>query len=141
MAPIIEFDEQDFLRSKIVTPGWYRVRIDNVGEKPSKGTNADTTKIFPMSGVILFNAENGSEEFSGVPTPPSWNFNDNPNAKGFIIGFLKAVTGDPNFHDKRIELKAAEGKQVDVFIENDQYEGRIVNRINHQYRTPKQVQV
>ena len=141
MSPIVEFTDEDFLRGKIVTPGWYRVRVNNVMEKPAKGDNPKTTKIFPMEGTILYHADSGSEEFSGVPTPPSWNFNNNPNASGFILGFLKAVTGDPEFNAKRAELKATEGKEVDVYIDNDTFNGRVVNRINHVYRTPRTAQV
>jgi hypothetical protein len=137
--PIIEFDESDYLRNKIVVPGWYVVLVERVGQKPSKGDNPDTTTIWPIEGKIIKNAENGSTEFEGVPTPAGWNFNDNPRAKGFIIGFMKSlgVEGEP----KRIELAAAEGKMLEVFIENDTYEGRVVNRINHKYRPLRQVTV
>lgn len=133
MCPIVEFDSADILRNKIVSPGWYRVRVDHVGTKPSKGTNPDTTTIWPIEGTILKNAENGSEEFSGVPTPAGWNFNDNPKAKGFMIGFFESL-GAKVESGKRMELAAAEGKELEVFIENDTYEGRVINRINHKYK-------
>lgn len=136
--PIVTFSEEDILRSKVVTPGWYVVRVNRVNTKPSKGDNPETTTIWPVDGTIIKNAENGSEEFAGVPTPAGWNFNDNPKAKGFIIGFVKAVTGDDIKPGQRIELAAAEGKQLIVFIENDTFEGRIVNRINHKYKPYKE---
>lgn len=137
MSPIISFDDSDILRNKIVTPGWYRVRVTKVGTKPSKGTNPDTSTIWPVDGVIIKNAENGSTEFAGVPTPAGWNFNDNPKAKGFMIGFFQALGQDVETK-KRYELAAAEGKELDVFIENSNFEGRIINRINHQYRKPRE---
>jgi len=136
MSPIVTFSEQDILRNKIVTPGWYRVRVDRVGQKPSKGDNPDTTTIWPIEGTILKNAENGSEEFAGVPSPAGWNFNDNPKAKGFMIGFFNSV-GATVKPGERMELAAAEGHELEVFIENDTYEGRVVNRINHKYRAVK----
>jgi len=134
MTPIVDFSESDILRNKIVTPGWYRVRVERVGTKPAKGDNPETTTIWPVDGTILKNAENGSTEFAGVPTPAGWNFNDNPKAKGFILGFVNSIADSEINKAQRVDLSAAEGKEVEVFIENDTYEGRVVNRINHKYR-------
>ncbi len=131
--PRIEFSQQDILRNKIVTPGWYRVRVDNVGTKPSTSGNPETTTIWPIEGTIIKNADNDSVEFAGVPAPAGWNFNDNPRARGFMIGFFESL-GAKVTPGATLELKAAEGKELEVFIENDTYEGRIVNRINHKYR-------
>jgi hypothetical protein len=132
--PIIEFSEQDLLRNKIITPGWYVARVDQVLTKPAKGNNPETSTIWPIEGTVIKNADNGSVEFAGVPTPAGWNFNDNPRAKGFIEGFLRCVMGSDVKPGVRYELKAAEGKELEVFIENDTFEGRVVNRINHKYR-------
>jgi hypothetical protein len=134
MSPIVTFDSDDILRNKIVTPGWYVVRVDRVLTKPAKGDNPDTTTIWPIEGKIIKNAENGSTEFAGVPTPAGWNFNDNPRAKGFMIGFFESL-GHHVEPGQRVDLAAAEGKMLSVFIENQEYEGRITNRINHKYRT------
>jgi len=136
--PIVELSESDYLRNKIVVPAWYVVKVDRVLQKPSKGDNPETSTIWPIEGTIIRNAENGSVEFAGVPTPAGWNFNDNPRARGFIIGFLRSigVEGEP----KRIELAAAEGKELEVMITNDTFEGRVVNRINHQYRPVRNVE-
>jgi hypothetical protein len=37
----------------------------------------------------------------------------------------------------RFNLVAASGMQVDAYVENDTYEGRIKNRVNHKYRLVK----
>ena len=81
--PVISFSEKDLLRGKIVEPAWYRVRIDNIGEAPSKDGGSTN---YPVEGVILKNADNGSEDFKGVPI--EWNFNS--KAIGFAVGFLQA---------------------------------------------------
>jgi hypothetical protein len=130
---MVSFDDSDILRNKIVTPAWYRVLIMRVGTKPAKGDNPETTTIWPLDGKIIKNMDNGSEDFAGVPTPAGWNFNDNPKAKGFIIGFLEALGVDVK-SGARYDLVAAEGKEIGVYISNDTYEGRVVNRINHQYK-------
>jgi hypothetical protein len=127
--PIITYSEKDLLRGKIVEPAWYRVRIDNIGEAPSKDGGSTN---YPVEGVILRNADSGDETFAGVPI--EWNFNS--KAIGFSVGFLQAfgVEVKPN---TRMELKAAEGHELDVFIENDTWQGRMKNQVNHKYRQPR----
>jgi len=124
--PVISFTEKDLLRGKIVEPAWYRVRIDNVGEAPSKDGGSTN---YPVEGVILCNADNGSEEFKGVPI--EWNFNS--KAIGFAVGFLQAFGVDVKA-GARFDLNAAANKEVDVFIENDTWQGRMKNQVNHKYR-------
>lgn len=138
--PIIQLSERDLLRSVVVEPAWYRVRIDEVGEAlSSKGTSTN----YPIDGTILFNGDTGATKFidankkeqitAGVPTP-MWMFNS--GALGFAVGFLQSLGADAK-PGMRIDLAAAKGKEIDVFIENDTYQGRLVNRINHKYRAPR----
>jgi hypothetical protein len=129
--PIITFSEKDILRGKIVSPAWYRVRIDSSGENLAK---SGTSTNYPMEGTILFNADNGSKDFAGVPTPSSWLFNS--GAIGFMVGFFAAL-GVEIKPGTRVDLNATVGKEIDIFMENDTYEGRLVNKINHKYRTPR----
>jgi len=124
--PLIEFGQRDILRGTVVTPGWYRVRIENIGEALAK--NQESTN-YPVEGTILHNGDNGDKEFAGVPL--DWNFNS--KAIGFAVGFLKSF-GLEVVPGKRFELNAAAGKNIDVMIENDTYQGRMVNRVNHKYR-------
>jgi hypothetical protein len=130
--PMIEITERDILRGKIVTPGWYRVRVDTVGEAPAKDQTKGPSTNYPVEGTIIKNADDGSTEFAGVPL--DWNFNS--KATGFTIPFLSAfgVEVKPG----RVDLKAAEGRELDVFVENDTYNNRLVNRVNHKYRAPKE---
>ena len=133
MSPIIEFSERDILRSKVIQPGWYRVHIDSVGESLSKDGNSTN---WPLEGTVLFNADTGDKEFAGCPAP-YWNFNS--KARGFMIGFFASL-GVEVKKDSRFELNNVAGKELDVFIENDTYEGRLVNRINHKYRQVRPVE-
>ena len=133
--PIIEFSRQDILRSKLITPGWYRIRIDSVSESLSKDGNSTN---WPLEGTVLFNADNGDKEFAGCPAP-YWNFNSQPRARGFMIGFFASL-GVEVKEDSRFELNNTIGKELDVFIENEMYEGRLLNRINHKYRQIRAVE-
>ena len=127
--PIVSFTKKDMLRGKVVTPAWYRVKIDSIGESPSKDGGSTN---YPVEGTILRNSDDGTEDFAGVPL--DWNFNS--KAIGFAVGFLASfgVEIEPG---KRFDLKNAEGKELDVFVENDTWQGRLVNRVNHKYRAPR----
>lgn len=131
--PIITFTESELLRGTVVTPAWYRVRIDSVGEEPAAIKEGKTPSTnYPIEGTILFNGDTGDTQFAGVPLGPNnWMFNS--KAIGFSKGFLLAL-GVEVRANTRFELKVAEGHQIDVFVENDTYQGRITNRINHKYR-------
>jgi hypothetical protein len=124
--PIISFNDRDLLRGKIVEPAWYVVNIVNVGEAPSKDGGSTN---YPVEGVIVRNADNGSEDFANVPL--DWNFNS--KAISFAAGFLAALGVDVK-SGARFELANAIGKQIEIFVENDTWQGRMLNRVNHKYR-------
>lgn len=130
--PVVQFSDRDLLRGKVITPGWYRVRVESVGEAPAKASDKGPSTNYPVEGTVLFNGDNGSTEFANCPI--DWNFNS--KAIGFAVGFLKAfgVEVKPN---TRFDLKSAEGRELDVYIENDTYQNRLVNRVNHKYREPR----
>lgn len=124
--PIITFSASDLSRGKIVEPAWYVMTINSIGEAPSKDGGSTN---YPVDGTIVKNADNGSEEFKDVSI--TWNFNS--KAIGFASGFL-ASFGVEAKQDQRYELNSAVGKTLEVFVENGEWQGRIVNRVNHKYR-------
>ena len=124
--PTVTFSARDLLSGRPITPAWYRMRIESVGEEPSKDGGSTN---YPVEGTILKDADSGSEEFAG--TPIKWNFNS--KAMGFSRGFLESM-GVQLEADKRYDLSAAAGEIIDVYVENDVYQGRTVNRVNHKYR-------
>lgn len=127
--PIIQFEDRDILRGTVLEPAWYRVRIDSIGEALSKDRGSTN---YPVEGTVLFNADNGDTKFANVPL--DWNFNS--KALGFARGFLTAL-GVEVKSQQRFELAEAVGSEVDVYVENGEWQGRIVNRVNHKYRTPR----
>lgn len=131
--PIITITKRDMLRSKILTPGWYRVKVENIGEKTS---NDQKSINYPVESTVICNADDGSEEFAGVPLggPGSWMFNS--KAMGFALGFVKSLGEevDETKEEQKFNLSGAEGKLIEVFVENGEYEGRIQNKVKHQYR-------
>jgi len=128
--PLWSYSEKDLLRGQVVDPGWYRVRIDSLGEAPSKDGGSTN---YPVEGTILFNADNGDKKFENVPI--DWNFNS--KAMGFSRGFLESF-GVKVTANARFDPSSAVGKATDIYIENGEYQGRIVNRVNHKYRMPRE---
>ena len=124
--PTVAFTPRQLLQGKVVTPAWYRMLIENVGEETSKDGQSTN---YPVDGTIRFNADNGSTEFTDVPI--RWNFNS--KALGFAVGFLEAF-GVNVQAGVRFDLGVAAGKEIDVFVENGEYQGRTVNRVEHKYR-------
>lgn len=123
---VVSFTEQDLLRGKIVEPAWYRIKVDAVSSSLSKDQGSTNTKV---EGTIIRNADNGDETFQGVPIV--WILNS--KVMKFTEYFLNGM-GISVEAGKRYDLKAAEGEVLDVFVENDMYEGRPKNAVNHKYR-------
>lgn len=124
--PTVSFSNRDLLRGKVIIPDWYRVKIESVGEQPSKDGGSTN---YPVEGTVIRNAETGDETFAGMPI--DWMFNS--KAMGFARGFLEAL-GVSLEADRRYELGQAAGEVIDIFIENDTWQGRTINRVNHKYR-------
>lgn len=126
--PIIELSARDINRSKVVEPAWYRVRIDSITEGAS--SKGDSTN-YRVEGTILHNADTGDTTFAEVPTP-YWNYNS--KAMGFVTELLRALGEEPT--PGRIELRNAEGKEIDAFIGNKLFEGKMSNELG-QLRKPR----
>lgn len=125
---MLDVTPKDVMRGTVYDPaGWYTVRVDNVGElTPSK--NGESMNIL-IEGTILKNADSGDEKYAGFPTP-FWLFNS--KAPGFAVGFLRALGEE--VVPGRVNLKIAEGRILDVFIQNNEHEGKITSKVDHQYR-------
>ena len=129
---MIQFSQRDLLKGQVIEPAWYRVKIDSVGEAPAKQSEKGPSTNYPVEATIMFNGDTGDTKYAGFPI--DWNFNS--KAIGFSVGFLSAF-GVEVKANTRFNLKSAEGRELDVYIENDTYQGRVVNRVNHKYRAPK----
>ena len=126
MSPIITFTERDLLRGKPIEPAWYVVKMDEVGEG-TLSSKGDSTN-YQMEGTVIKNADTGDVTFAG--TPLDWNLNSKLTSAQ--RNFLEALGVEVKA--QRYELKNAIGKSLEIFVENDEWQGRILNRVNHKYR-------
>jgi len=124
---IIQFTEKDLLRDKIVEPGMYKVHIDDVsnGEVSKDGKSIN----YIAEATIIKNADNGSEEFAGIPL--TWNFNS--KAIGFMKGLFEAL-GETVTAQSRFDTNALAGHDVEVQVLNDTYNNKMQNKVQHNYR-------
>lgn len=130
---VISFSDSDLLRNRVVEPAWYVLDIqEHRTWSPTKDGQSNNCHF---ETVILKNADNGSDDYSGVPI--TLQFNDKPKARGFIEGFLRGL-GVEVSANTRYDLNSAVGKKIEAFVENDTYNGRLINRVNHKYRVVRE---
>lgn len=131
---IFQFSKKDLVSGVAYEPAWYRVRIDDITPEPSKNLDSPSTNFW-VSGTILFNADTGDRKYEDHPI--RWNFNSKwmAPAKGFLVGL--GTKEEDITENSRFDFKAAVGKELDVYIENGLWEGRVNNKVPHKYREPK----
>jgi hypothetical protein len=136
MSPIIDFENEDFLRGTVVEPGWYVIMFGPFTEELTK--DGKSTNYLFRDSKIVCHADSGDTKFTDVPIKIS--FSAKKEAKGFILGLFAAVQGFNSVEElqqsgaKRIELEALSGTKIEALVENHMWEGRMSNRINHKYR-------
>lgn len=115
--PKIRITPEDILRSKTVKIGWYRAIVKRVGEKPAK-TDGSTT--WPIDFTITTPGE-----FQNVPLQAVFS----EKAPGFAVKFIESCGGKITAEGGEMELSRAVGKELEVYVDNDLYEGRMTNKI------------
>lgn len=123
---LIEFSNEDILRGKLVEPAWYRMKIGDTKTAMSKDGQSTN---YEVEMTIIKNADNGNEEFTGVPVSARFN----SKAKGFMVGYFAAL-GIEVGPGRPFNLGASMGREIDAFVERNEFEGKLSNRINHKYR-------
>lgn len=129
-SPLVEWSARDLLRGKPIEPAWYRVNIDELDGEGQLSKDKGSTN-YNVEATILFNGDNGDCTFRNYPL--AWNFNS--KALGFARGLLESL-GVEIKPRERYRLEAAQGREVDVYVDNELYQGRITNKVNHKYRKP-----
>ncbi len=133
MSIPVQFSERDLARGTLVTPAWYRLKVDSISPKPSKDGGSTN---YVVEGTVIHNADDGSTDFAGAIIV--WNFNS--KAPGFMQGYFKAFMGpDAKLTPgERYDLESTVGRELEVFIENDTWNGNVINRVNHKYRAVRE---
>jgi hypothetical protein len=131
---IFQLSKKDLVSGKVYDPGWYRVRLDSFASNPSKNLESPSTN-YVYQGTILFNADTGDKKYEDHPIQIMFNSKALGFTKGFLMGL--GIKEEDITEDKRWTFENALGKEIDVMVENDTWDGRLVNRVNHKYRQPR----
>jgi hypothetical protein len=132
---MFQLEPSDLLRSKIVKPGFYVLKIKSMGQKPS---NNGESINYPVEAEIVCEA-NGDTTYKGVPV--SWMFNS--KAMGYVVGFLEAVfPGQKAEANKRYDETMVVGQSVVAAVANGVYNGAPQNQVQHNYMpVPETLQI
>ena len=116
MPSPFRISKEDLLRSKIVQPGWYTANIKAVTQKAAKTDGSTNT-------VVSFVIKGGA--FDGVPLDRVFS----EKSPGFAENFVTAIQGrKPKAEGEDFDFDRAVGKDIRVYVTNDKYAGRLVNR-------------
>ncbi len=129
---IFSFSKKDLVSGKVYDPAWYRVRVDSVEAEPSKNLESPSTNYW-VNATILFDADSGDKKYEDHPL--RWNFNSKwmAPAKGYLMA-VEGIKEEDITENSRFDLKATEGKELEVYVTNGLYEGRQNNKVDHKYR-------
>jgi hypothetical protein len=118
MAIKVNLTREDILQGKVVSPGWYLCNIKDVTQEQAKSDASSTNT------VVSFNIADGPFK----DTPLKIWFSE--KAPGTIIGFIEALTGKEIQPGVEYDVESAKGKQLRCKVINDEYKGRITNKID-----------
>jgi len=117
-VPIIKITPADVLKGKLLDAGWYGAKIVKVGDdwEPSSDKQSSNLKItFEIKGT-------GGKEIDVLV---------NSKGIGFVVPLLSAVRGmEVKPEEINLNTKELVGKDVDVQIIQDTYQGRMNNKIS-----------
>lgn len=120
MPFIFTITKEDQQRNKLVQPGWYVCKVKSITQGPGKNDPQSITT------TVEFVIEDGpAKDAIGVPLT-HWA---SEKAAGLQENLIVALTGkklDPN--GTSVDLEPAIGRKIKVYVKNDKYQGRMVNR-------------
>lgn len=118
MATTFRVTPEDLVRGKVLKPGWYPATIKGFSEKAAK-TDGSTNFVFEFT-------VDGPEDCQGVVLMRTFS----EKAPGMMVPLLEAAGAkiDPK-STNTFDLDALVGRQIQVYNNNREYEGRIRNDV------------
>lgn len=121
MAVKFTVTREDMLRSKILDPGWYRMRVKKVWQEASAA--GDSTNTWVEFTVISGPAQKDHSDAKDTPVRRCFS----EKAPGFIVPFLKAAGAQVAADGGDFDVEKSVGKEMGVYIENKMYENKPQN--------------
>jgi hypothetical protein len=112
---MLTIGDKDIKRSTIIPAGtWVRAKLTDFEQAAA---STDGSALYKYEATIL------KGEYEGVPV----NFNFSEKAPGFAIPFLKALGAE--IKAGAFDMAKPKGMDIDLFIKNKMYEGRMRNEV------------
>ena len=117
MGMKLKITREDFLKGKLLTPGWYSVLISEIESGLSK--KGDSTN-FTVSFKVL--DEGPFKDCIVMKT-----FNE--KAPGVAVPYFSAVAGKEIEPDKDYDFEMTKGRKISILVGNDTYNNRMINAV------------
>ena len=126
MSEFTTWSQEDINLTEVMPVDWYWVEITNFEKKQAANGGSDN---YILQGKIISN-EQGKTDFAGRRTP-WWSFNS--KMMGFARGMWESL-GVKIGPGAKTDWSALPGQKVLVFIDQDMYQGQLVNRMTNKYK-------
>lgn len=121
---LFDISPEDVARGTLLQPGWYPGLISKVVDKPA---TTDGTNVSHVSISIMEALDHSGAAVQNVPVLATFSV----KAPGSAINFLNALGANIGKDGKKgvdISDATCKGKRVKVYIKNDTYDGRTLNK-------------
>lgn len=115
---------EDMLRSKVLDPGWYKVKVKKVSQETAKSDGESTNTWVDMTVIGGPNQQDGTLP---VDVPVRRCFSE--KAPGFIVPFLTAMGAKIDQAGGTFDIEKAVGKELLVYVANRMWEGSLQNDV------------
>ena len=126
---IINIRKKDLMKGQPIQPGWYKVVVSKIGKVESAGDRIDQPITFDFEAPELKVDERDIDYTF---------YNCVTKGIGFVVSFMAAVLGKPraeiaadleNGKEIPFDFDLQVGKKLQIKLVNDEYQGRISNKI------------
>jgi hypothetical protein len=114
--------KEDLLKSKILEPGWYKVKITNATSKPA---STDGSIVYTLEMVVT----SGPKQKDGaMPAGLKLFRTYSEKAPGFAVKLFQALGAkiDPE-KGAEVDFASTVGRELGAYVKNDLYKGVMKN--------------
>ena len=120
----ITITKADMMKGQTIPPAWYKVEVTNFVIKPPK-SGGDSSNYVP---TLKF------ESLDGFTMDHTFNSQAIGNMGPFIAAIqgksVKAVLDEMKAGALEFETDSAIGKKLQVKVKNEEYQGRLINKVD-----------
>jgi len=112
---------EDMLRSKVLDPGWYKIKVVKMWEE--KASDGESMNTWIEGKVISGPAQKDGSNIVDTPTRRCFS----EKAPGMATPFLRAIGCNVTENGFSGDIEKGIGQEILAYNENRMYEGRMMN--------------